>query len=75
MSAPASTSPLSPANQIVLVETEEPVPVLAMWEPFTAVGTLRVQHLDTGLAESAYVMSLDRIVAFDMSGGPESEGG
>ncbi|MEM7642068.1 MAG: DUF3299 domain-containing protein [Pseudomonadota bacterium] len=67
--------PAPPANQIVLVETEEPVPVLDMWQPFTAVGRLRVERLDTGLAESAYVMSLDRMVAIDVSGGPEDYGG
>ena len=67
--------PAPPPNQIVLVETEEPVPVLDMWEPFTAVGTLRVQHLDTGIAQSAYVMTLERMVALDMAGGPEGDAG
>ena len=54
--------PAPPANQIVLVETEELVPVRPMWEPFTAVGTLSVETLDTGLAEVAYTMRLERMV-------------
>ncbi len=65
--------PAPPPNQIVLVQSEDPVPVLDMWQPFTAVGTLHVQRLDTILAESAYVMTLDQMVALDASGGPEDD--
>lgn len=65
--------PAPPPNQIVLVEAAEAVPVLDLWEPFTAIGTLRVERLDTGLAESAYVMTLDRMVALDMTGGPSAD--
>lgn len=63
--------PAPPPNQIVLVETAEPVPLLDMWEPFTAVGTMSVETVDAGLAQTGYVMSLDRMVALDMAGGPE----
>ena len=53
--------PAPPPNQIVLVEAPEPVEVLAMWEPFKAVGSLRVETIDTGLAEVGYTMALERI--------------
>lgn len=65
--------PAPPPNQIVIVESADPVPVLDMWQPFTAVGALRIERLDTGLAESAYVMELDRMVAIDLAGGPEED--
>ena len=57
--------PPPPPNQIVLVESDEPVPVLAMWEPFTAVGTLGVEPRSTDLAEVGYTMRLERIEPFD----------
>ncbi|EFL87483.1 DUF3299 domain-containing protein [Ahrensia sp. R2A130] len=56
--------PAPPANQIVLVETKEPVEVREMWEPFEAIGTLRVESMSTGLAEVSYTMDLDRIEAY-----------
>ncbi|MFD0916876.1 DUF3299 domain-containing protein [Pseudahrensia aquimaris] len=56
--------PAPPANQIVLVETSEPVEIKEMWEPFEAVGTLRVETISTELAEVAYTMDLDRIEPF-----------
>ncbi|MEM7487603.1 MAG: DUF3299 domain-containing protein, partial [Pseudomonadota bacterium] len=65
--------PAPPPNQIIIVQSDEPVPVLDMWQPFTAVGTLRVERLETDLAESAYVMDLDRMVSLDMAGGPEED--
>ncbi|MEL7183068.1 MAG: DUF3299 domain-containing protein, partial [Pseudomonadota bacterium] len=65
--------PAPPPNQIILVQSTRPVPVLDMWQPFTAVGTLRVERLDTGLAQSAYVMDLDRMVDMTVAGGPEED--
>ena len=65
--------PAPPANQIVYVESATPVPVIDMWQPFTAIGTLRVQRLETELAESAYVMDLERMVALDISEGPDAD--
>lgn len=56
--------PPPPPNQIVLVESSEPVPVLAMWEPFTAIGTLDVESRTTQLAEVGYTMRLERIESF-----------
>ena len=60
--------PAPPPNQIVLVEAPEPVEVLAMWEPFQAIGSLRVETVDTGLAEVGYTMALERIAPYDASG-------
>ncbi len=60
--------PAPPPNQIVLVEAPEPVQVLAMWEPFKAVGSLRVETIDTGLAEVGYTMALERIDPYDDTG-------
>ena len=65
--------PAPPANQIVFVESATPVPVVDMWQPLTAIGTLQVQRLDTGIAESAYVMDLERLVALDTTGGPDED--
>lgn len=56
--------PAPPANQIVLVETKEPIEVKELWEPFEAVGMLRVENISTGLAEVSYTMELDRIEPF-----------
>ena len=56
--------PAPPPNQIVLVESDEPIDVLEMWEPFSAVGTLYVQNVDTDLAEVGYTMTLDRIAPY-----------
>ena len=53
--------PAPPANQIVLVETKEPIAVRKMWEPFEAVGTLNVETLSTTLADVSYTMDLNRI--------------
>ena len=56
--------PAPPPNQIVLVESPEPVDVLAMWMPFRAVGELRVETIGTALAEVGYTMSLERIESY-----------
>ena len=57
--------PAPPSNQIVLVETHEPIEVREMWEPFEAVGTLRVKSASTDLAEVSYTMELDRIEEYN----------
>ena len=57
--------PPPPPNQIVLVESDEPVPVLAMWEPMTAVGTLGVEQRSTDLAEVGYTMRLERMETYE----------
>lgn len=66
--------PAPPPNQIVLVESENPVPILDLWQPFVAVGTMRIERQDTGLAESSYVMALNRMVALELAGGPADTG-
>ena len=49
------------ANQIVYVKVDGTVPVLEMWEPFLAVGTLRTEPQSTELAEVGYTMKLDHL--------------
>lgn len=71
--------PPPPANQIVYVEVDGTVPVLEMWEPFLAVGTLETAPQSTELAEVAYSMQLEHleiyeepaIEVFDDTGGAE----
>ena len=57
--------PPPPANQIVFVEVDGTVPVLEMWEPFLAVGTLRTAPQSTELAEVAYSMSLEHLEIYE----------
>ena len=57
--------PPPPANQIVYVEVEGTVPVLEMWEPFLAVGTLRTNARSTELAEVGYTMQLQHIEIYE----------
>lgn len=66
--------PAPPANQIVLVETKEPIEVRDMWEPFEAVGTLHVESISTGLADVSYTMDLNRIEPYvdDLDSGGDS---
>ena len=71
--------PPPPANQIVYVEVEGTVPVLEMWEPFLAVGTLETSARSTELAEVGYTMRLEHLEiyeepevdVFDDTGGAE----
>ena len=57
--------PPPPANQIVYVTVEGTVPVLEMWEPFLAVGTLRTDPRSTELAEVAYTMELEHLELYE----------
>ena len=59
--------PPPPANQIVHVEVDGTVPVLEMWEPFLAVGTLRAEPQSTELAEVAYSMELEHLEIYEES--------
>ena len=65
--------PPPPANQIVYVEVDGTVPILEMWEPFLAVGTLSTQAQSTELAEVGYTMSLDHLEVYDEPGFDEPE--
>ena len=53
------------ANQIVYVEIDGTVPVLDMWQPFYAVGTLSVEATSTELAEVGYSMKLQHIELYE----------
>ena len=57
--------PPPPANQIVYVEVDGTVPILEMWEPFYAVGTLRTEPQSTELAEIGYTMNLEHIEIYE----------
>ena len=57
--------PPPPANQIVMVNVDGTVPVLEMWEPFLAVGTLYTQAASTELAEVAYTLALDHLEIYE----------
>ena len=71
--------PPPPANQIVYVTMTGTVPVLDMWEPLVAEGTLRAQARSTELAEVGYTLTLDHLElyeadepdVFDDTGGDE----
>ena len=53
------------ANQIVYVKATGTVPVLEMWEPFYAVGTLRTEAQSTDLAEVGYSMDLEHMEVYE----------
>ena len=57
--------PPPPANQIVYVEVDGTVPVLEMWEPFLAVGTLQTNARSTELAEVGYTMKLQHLEIYE----------
>ena len=57
--------PPPPANQIVYVQIEGTVPVLEMWEPFVAEGTLSVEAQTTELAEVGYTMQLSHLEIYE----------
>ena len=57
--------PPPPANQIVYVTMAGTVPVLDMWEPLVAEGTLRTQAQSTELAEVGYTMQLSHLELYE----------
>lgn len=56
--------PPPPPNQLVYVETSEPVEVAGLWDPVYAEGILRVQRHDTDLAAVAYTLELESITPY-----------
>ncbi|WP_429911779.1 DUF3299 domain-containing protein [Glycocaulis sp.] len=56
--------PPPPPNQLVYVETSEPVEVAGLWDPIYAEGVIRVQRQDTDLAAVAYTLELDAIIPY-----------
>ena len=57
--------PPPPTNQIVYVKVEGTVPVLEMWEPFAAVGTLYTEPQSTELAEVGYTLTLEHLEVYE----------
>ncbi|MFN3835368.1 MAG: DUF3299 domain-containing protein [Glycocaulis sp.] len=53
--------PPPPPNQLVYVETSEPVDVGSLWDPVFAEGVMRIQRQDTDLAAVAYTLELGSI--------------
>lgn len=56
--------PPPPPNQLVYVETAEPVEIAGLWDPVYIIGTLRTRREDTDLADTAYTMELDSVVPY-----------
>lgn len=56
--------PPPPPNQLVYVETSQPIEVAGLWDPVFAEGIIRVQRQDTDLAAVAYTLELDSITPY-----------
>ncbi|MGP1275758.1 MAG: DUF3299 domain-containing protein [Caulobacterales bacterium] len=56
--------PPPPPNQLVYVETSEPVEVEGLWDPIYAEGVIRIQRQDTDLAAVAYTLELESITPY-----------
>lgn len=56
--------PPPPPNQLVYVETSEPIEVAGLWDPVFAEGIMRIQRQDTDLAAVAYTLELDSITPY-----------
>ena len=57
--------PPPPSNQIVYVSMDGTVPVLDLWQPLVAEGTLRAEARSTELAEVGYTMRLSHMEIFE----------
>lgn len=57
--------PPPPANQIVYVKVDGTIPVLEMWEPFAAVGTIHTEAQSTELAEVGYTLKLEHLELYE----------
>lgn len=53
--------PPPPPNQLIYVETDEPVEVDGLWDPVYVTGTMRTRREDTDLADTAYSIELDSV--------------
>lgn len=56
--------PPPPPNQLVYVETSQPVEVAGLWDPVYAEGVIRIQRHDTDLASVAYTLELHSITPY-----------
>jgi hypothetical protein len=57
--------PPPPANQLILVTTEEPWQTSGLWEAIWVTGTLRTQLQSTELADIGYALTSEEIVLFE----------
>ena len=57
--------PPPPPNQIVYVTMDGTVPVLDLWQPMVAEGTLKAQAHTTELAEVGYTMQLSHLEIYE----------
>lgn len=56
--------PPPPANQLVLVNAEQPFRVNSMFAPVSVAGTLRAAEITTELAEVGYALEADEVRPF-----------
>ncbi|MBV0913852.1 DUF3299 domain-containing protein [Anianabacter salinae] len=56
--------PPPPANQLILVTTEDPYESGGLFDPVTVTGMFGTASMSTQLAEVGYALSADRIVAY-----------
>lgn len=57
--------PPPPANQVVFVETEEPIEFSGLFEPVSVTGTLSTLTMSTELAEVGYHIAADKVDKYD----------
>ncbi len=57
-------TPPPPPNQLVLARTVTPWPNDKLWDPVWVVGLMKTQLMDTDLAETGYVLSVDSMETY-----------
>lgn len=57
--------PPPPANQLVFVTSEKPWPAVHLFEAIWVTGTIRVNRIQTSLAEIGYDMAADEIEVYE----------
>ncbi len=58
--------PPPPPNQIIHVKPDEPIEARDMWEPYWAIGTLRIANVSNEMAEAAYSMEVSELRVIEM---------
>lgn len=56
--------PPPPPNQLVYVETEEPVEISGLWDAVHVEGVLRTRRNDNDLGDTAYTLELTRLTPY-----------
>ena len=56
--------PPPPPNQIIYIKPKTPLPAGQIWDPYWAIGTVRIAMTENDMALSAYSMELDRLELF-----------